>query len=129
MIRFATLATAAILAAVTAGPSFAQDPELEPFTTVPESVLTPAQKASSIIGAKAIANEDDSIGTVSDVVLDWKDPARVVGYIVDAGGFLGLDSAHVFVPIDSAKVRVDGRNIDLIVDIDAAIFRADAKLD
>ncbi|EBA08622.1 hypothetical protein SSE37_17458 [Sagittula stellata E-37] len=129
MTRIATLATAALLAAVAAGPSAAQNQELQPFTTVPDTLLTPAQKASSIIGATAYASPDENIGTVHDIVFDWQHPDRVIGYIVDAGGFLGIDAAHVFVPVDSAEVRVDGWNVSLIVDIEASIFKADAKLD
>ena len=127
MVRTLPFAAAALIAACLTGPALAQD--LQPFATVPDTALTAAQKASSIIGARAYAAGGEEVGTVSDILFDWREPGRVIGYTVSSGGFFGIDEAHLFVPTDRSEIRIDGQRVSLIMDIEAAVYRTDAQLD
>lgn len=67
------------------------------------------------------------MGDVRDVITD--ETGTVVGYLVDSGGFLGLGETHVFVPKDQGVVRVDGISVELVIQLEAAVFRTDVRLD
>jgi sporulation protein YlmC with PRC-barrel domain len=108
-----TLITAVVLAGLSAQTAaFAQStvsPSNEPavpMNTVPEETkesgaLTPALnvsrdwRASKLIGTKVTNMQDQSVGTIDDVVLN--NDGKVVSVLVSIGGFLGLGEKRVAV--------------------------------
>jgi sporulation protein YlmC with PRC-barrel domain len=95
-------APTAALAQSTVSPS--NEPAV-PMNTVPETKqsdsLAPALnvsrdwRASKLIGTKVTNMQDQSIGTIDDVVLD--NDGKVVSVLVSIGGFLGLGEKRVAV--------------------------------
>ncbi|OWY08871.1 hypothetical protein B6V73_20015 [Thioclava sp. JM3] len=57
------------------------------------------------------------------------DAETVVEYLVGSGGFLGIGEKHVFVPKDQTVVKIDGISVELVIQLDAAGFRIDIRLD
>jgi sporulation protein YlmC with PRC-barrel domain len=108
-----TLITAVVLAGLSAQTAaFAQStvsPSNEPavpMNTVPEATkesgaLTPSLnisrdwRASKLIGTKVTNMQDQSVGTIDDVVLN--NDGKVVSVLVSIGGFLGLGEKRVAV--------------------------------
>jgi sporulation protein YlmC with PRC-barrel domain len=61
--------------------------------------------AGNIIGTKVRNAQDESIGSVSDLVIDQSGKVKTI--IVSVGGFLGIGDKHVAVPWDQFQVRAD----------------------
>ena len=98
--------TVAILLAATAlsSSAFAQTTAPAPTT----SVTTPAQastseawRASKLVGVNVYNEQNDSIGEISEVILDRT--GKVSGYVVGVGGFLGMGVHDVFLAFDQVK--------------------------
>ena len=85
------------------------------------------QRSAAIIGSAAISRDNQTRGEVSEVITD--ETQTVVGYLVDTGGIVEIGEKHVFVPSGQAAISVDGIKVKLVIDLDAATFRTDAKLD
>lgn len=93
----------AALAQSTASPS---NEPAAPMNTVPEKIeksdpLTPVLnasrdwRASKLLGTKVTNMQDQSVGTIDDVILD--NDGKVVSVLVSVGGFLGLGEKRVAV--------------------------------
>jgi sporulation protein YlmC with PRC-barrel domain len=69
--------------------------------------------ASKLRGTNVIGNDDAKIGDVSDILLDKK--GKVEGLVVGVGGFLGIGSKDVALPMSSFQVipGSDGKNDQL----------------
>jgi sporulation protein YlmC with PRC-barrel domain len=92
-------AQTAALAQSTVSPS--NEPAV-PMNTVKESdALTPSLnisrdwRASKLIGSKVTNMQDQSVGTIDDVILD--NDGKIVSVLVSVGGFLGLGEKRVAV--------------------------------
>ena len=59
--------------------------------------------AQDIIGTNVRNAQNESIGSVSDLVLD--DKGQLKGAVVSVGGFLGIGDKKVAVPWDQVQVR------------------------
>lgn len=108
-------------------PVFAQAPDYQSFYTVAPDYFPVQQRSAAIIGSAAISRDNQTLGEVSDVITD--ETQTVVGYLVDTGGIFEIGEKAVFVPSGQAAISVDGINVKLVIDLDAAVFRTDAKLD
>jgi hypothetical protein len=121
--RIALLATAAALAVM---PALAQQqaptaPD-KPAQTMPDkpAQTTPAQPStmpsksfiesqssdqwlgSTLIGLKVMGPGDESIGSVSDLLVDKE--GKVIAAVVGVGGFLGIGKKNVAVPFESLNL-------------------------
>ena len=91
-------AQTAALAQSTVSPS--NEPAV-PMNTKDSDVLTPALnmsrdwRASKLIGSSVTNMQDQSVGTIDDVVLD--NDGKIVSVLVSVGGFLGLGEKRVAV--------------------------------
>jgi sporulation protein YlmC with PRC-barrel domain len=68
------------------------------ITNVPDNALT----ISTYYNEDVYDNQDNKIGTVSDILLD--NEGRISAVIVGVGGFLGLGQKDVAVPFNALKV-------------------------
>jgi sporulation protein YlmC with PRC-barrel domain len=91
-------AQTAALAQSTVSP--ANEPAV-PMNTKDSDVLTPSLnmsrdwRASKLIGSSVTNMQDQSVGTIDDVVLD--NDGKIVSVLVSVGGFLGLGEKRVAV--------------------------------
>ena len=91
-------AQTAALAQSTVSPS--NEPAV-PMNTKDSDVLTPSLnisrdwRASKLIGSSVTNMQDQSVGTIDDVVLD--NDGKIVSVLVSVGGFLGLGEKRVAV--------------------------------
>jgi uncharacterized protein YrrD len=121
------LVAAAVLSAGLAHTAFAQARDLGTVFPIGEMSFPRSQSTAAMIGQEVVSSDGEKLGEVADVILDERH--RLAGYIVDAGGFLGLDATPVFVPADRMTMRIDGVSVEFVLSMDSAAFRADAKLD
>lgn len=62
--------------------------------------------SSDLVGMKVVGSNQESIGKVSDLIIE---DGRLVGAVLDVGGFLGLGAKQVGVPWDALSVsEADG---------------------
>ena len=132
MNKWSRVAVTSAVALALASPAFAQsadtDPMARPSAEAPAgaapSAAAPAVTAdgdvivaqesgqrlsSDLIGMKVMGAGDESIGSVSDLIIA---DGRVVGAVLDVGGFLGLGAKQVGVPWDALSVtRQDGSTL------------------
>lgn len=69
------------------------------------SAQADAVLADDLIGSDIVGVDDESIGSVSDLVLDHE--GKFEAMIVDVGGFLGIGSKSVAVAYDEMNIRQD----------------------
>ncbi|MEQ8815591.1 MAG: PRC-barrel domain-containing protein [Thalassobaculum sp.] len=137
MKKWSRVAVTSAVALALASPAFAQsadtDPMAKPSAESPaagsSSTVAPAAEApavttdgdvivaqesgqtlsSDLIGMKVMGTSDESIGSVSDLIIA---DGRVVGAVLDVGGFLGLGAKQIGVPWDAMNVtRHDGSTL------------------
>lgn len=123
------LAGPAILAALLLQPiaGRADDVDLGHVFTVTNGTFTADRHAGGIVGHRAVAQGNEVVGDVTDIVFD--ETLTVAGYVVDVGGFLGLDATPLFVPDDLASIRIDGSAVELVIGMAAAELTTDARID
>jgi len=61
-------------------------------------------RASKLVGASVYDDQDKSIGSISDILLNNSDH-RAGMVVISVGGFLGVGSKLVSVPFDQVKVQ------------------------
>lgn len=105
--------TIAVLLAATvlSAPAFAQTTTPAPAatpTTTPAAVTTPTQataseawRASKLVGVDVYNEQNESIGEISEVILDRT--GKVKGFVVGVGGFLGMGVHDVLLAFDQVK--------------------------
>lgn len=124
--RKSQIAVAALISATCFGPALAQN---QPGTTAPAGQEqrhqsgTTAQnqnrqgaaldfitkrdantwRASELMGKNVYASNNEDIGEIGDILLN-KD-GRVIGVVLDVGGFLGLGETHVAVPMNALQIQ------------------------
>jgi len=64
--------------------------------------------ADDVIGASVRNAQNETIGSVSDLVIDHE--GKVKAAIVSVGGFLGIGDKHVAIPWPDVKLRADTRS-------------------
>jgi sporulation protein YlmC with PRC-barrel domain len=108
MVRHVITSTALALALLVSGGAFAQTqttPSGAAMSDAPTQQQAGDYMADDIIGTKVRNAQDESIGSVSDLVIDKSGQVKVV--IVSVGGFLGIGDKHVAVPWNQLEVRAD----------------------
>lgn len=115
-----TLMAAASAVALLALPALAQTTTQPPATTPSTTAPAAAAPASSVpegqqqlpeshmlgsdlIGASVTNSSGDSIGKTSDVLVD-KGSKTVDAVVIDVGGFLGIGSKSVAIPLDKLTI-------------------------
>ena len=83
----------AVLAQSTAGP--AAGTAAETTAVSPSLNINRDWRTSKLIGAKVTNMQEQSVGTVNDVILD--NDGKVVSVLISTGGFLGLGEKRVAV--------------------------------
>jgi sporulation protein YlmC with PRC-barrel domain len=69
--------------------------------------------ASELIGTAAVDQAGESVGKISDLILDQEN--KTIGAVVSIGGFLGIGSKLVGVPWQSVKVETkDGKPVAML---------------
>jgi sporulation protein YlmC with PRC-barrel domain len=72
--------------------------------------------ASKVVGVNVINNANDTVGEISEVLLD--DSGKVSGFVVDVGGFLGIGTHPVKLAWNQVKmVNKDGK-LQAVVNMD-----------
>ncbi|MFZ2099276.1 MAG: PRC-barrel domain-containing protein, partial [Oricola sp.] len=66
-------------------------------------------EASQLIGMNVVGANNETVGEVSDVLID--DGGKVEAFVIDVGGFLGMNEKPVAVSMDELQVaRAEGSN-------------------
>jgi sporulation protein YlmC with PRC-barrel domain len=84
-----------------AGPGATAVPSVPKYFTADHQV-----RASKVIGASVYNDQDQSIGSVDDVLMTDSDH-KVGTAVISVGGFLGIGSKLVSVPFDQLKIEND----------------------
>jgi sporulation protein YlmC with PRC-barrel domain len=116
------LATSAIALAL-AAPAAAQTapgdrPAAPPAAGAESANFLTVQKqgdrmASEVIGTTAVDQAGESVGKISDLILDQDNKA--VGAVISVGGFMGIGSKLVGVPWQSVKLQTkDGKPVAMV---------------
>jgi sporulation protein YlmC with PRC-barrel domain len=104
MNRFLSSTTLALALSLSAG-AYAQ-------TTTSPGAITQQQQgeylADDVIGASVRNAQNETIGSVSDLVIDHE--GKVKAAVVSVGGFLGIGDKHVAVPWSDVKLEADTRS-------------------
>lgn len=107
---------AAIATAIVAVPGFAfgQAPSGSNQTSAPAVPTTTlnapvaaasARRASTLIGANIINNENNSVGEIHDLMVDTAGGATIA--VLSVGGFLGIGERYVAVPLTDLRWNAD----------------------
>ena len=94
----------------------AQPPASSQTTQAPATQALPAEKfvdmqtsgqwlASDIIGMKVVGSNNESIGSVSDLLVD--DSGNILAAVVGVGGFLGIGQKSVAISFDTLNIASD----------------------
>jgi sporulation protein YlmC with PRC-barrel domain len=87
-------------------------------TSGDQTSFLPAQKegeavASQMIGAKLVDQSDERLGKVSDLILD--EEQRAIGAVLSIGGFLGIGSKTVGVPLEALNFETrEGEEVAVV---------------
>ena len=69
--------------------------------TIPESSLKGDWRASKVVGLKVYNDENESLGSINDRLMDKGGNIKAV--VIGVGGFLGVGQHFVAVPLDKVK--------------------------
>jgi sporulation protein YlmC with PRC-barrel domain len=129
MVRSSAVALAAALVLAADGTTFAQQPaggESDPKLTVASVRLDNGFRASKIIGSSVYNDQNQEVGTVSDLFLSKQD--QVAMAVISVGSFLGIGGKLVSVPFnklrigDDAKVVMPGGSKDELNGMPSVVF-------
>jgi sporulation protein YlmC with PRC-barrel domain len=107
MVRHAAFGLA-LIASVAAPPAWAQQPAgspADPHLSVAAVKLDNGYRASKIIGASVYNDQNQQVGTVSDLYLSKQN--QIVMAVLSVGSFLGIGGKLVSVPFD--KLQMDDK--------------------
>jgi hypothetical protein len=100
----AAMASAAILAATSFGPVFAQGaPQTVALVKVDTQSLATGYRSSKVVGSQVYNEANESVGTVDDLIVTPHDNAPYA--VLSVGGFLGVGSKYVVVKTASLEVN------------------------
>jgi sporulation protein YlmC with PRC-barrel domain len=108
------IALLSIMAMLLASAAFATSPAGSAATESP-AVGVPVHKASTFIGSKVENPQGDSLGTISDIVLEPNE-GRIRYVALSYGGVLGLGGKLFAIPWNALTLRPDGKTFLLNVD-------------
>lgn len=94
-------------AAQQAGP--AQGPSEEIVTTDREEIYEDGISVDSLLGAQVVDDSGNEVGEVEDFVLGADDD-RLLGVIIETGGFLNIGDNHLLYPFEEASIE-DGERV------------------
>ncbi|MEE3627418.1 PRC-barrel domain-containing protein [Nitrospirillum sp. BR 11752] len=100
-------------------PSLAQGTTQRIATTkVDVANVATGHRSSKIVGAKVVNDQNDTVGTVDDLIISQKDSVPYA--ILSVGGFLGVGDRLVAVPysalqVTDDKVELPGGNKDVLM--------------
>ena len=97
----AALAGTALLATIASAQTPAASGDLATGTSIPESLLKGDWRASKVVGLKVYNDENESLGSISDLLMDRGGNIKAV--VIGVGGFLGVGQHFVAVPLDKMK--------------------------
>ncbi|HVZ08856.1 PRC-barrel domain-containing protein [Rhodopila sp.] len=102
----ATLAVAIMIVAAFGGPALAQGtPQTVVLMKVDPQSLATGFRASKIIGSSVANEANQTIGTIDDLIVT---PGGQAPYaVLSVGGFLGIGSKYVVVPVTALKMVKD----------------------
>jgi len=128
MIR-SSVALAAALVLAAGGTSFAQQPAAgpsDPKLTVASVRLDNGFRASKIIGSSVYNDQNQEVGTISELFLSKQD--QVAMAVISVGSFLGIGGKLVSVPFnklqigDDAKVVMPGGSKDELNGMPSVVY-------
>jgi sporulation protein YlmC with PRC-barrel domain len=103
----AKLLVSVVLAAAVCVPAFAQsNPPAAPASPGAMSTTAPTAagaqwRASKLIGVDVYNDQNEKLGDIGEVMLDAS--GKIVGLVIEVGGFLGMGERNVMVPFDKLK--------------------------
>jgi sporulation protein YlmC with PRC-barrel domain len=103
----AKLLVSVALASAVCVPAFAQSsPPAAPASPGAMSTIAPTAagaqwRASKLIGVDVYNDQNEKLGDIGEVMLDAS--GKVVGLVIEVGGFLGMGQRNVMVPLDKLK--------------------------
>nr|WP_279389288.1 PRC-barrel domain-containing protein [Primorskyibacter sedentarius] len=71
-----------------------------------------------MLGKPVLSADDETVGHVNDIIIS--EDGVLMGYIINVGGFIGIDTTQVYVPIDQTRLRIDGSSVEMFLDLSAA---------
>jgi sporulation protein YlmC with PRC-barrel domain len=101
------LLVSVLLASAVCVPAFAQsNSPVAPsspgaMSTTAPTAAGPQWRASKLVGVDVYNDQNEKLGDIGDVMLDGS--GKVVGIVVEVGGFLGVGQRNVMVPLDKLK--------------------------
>jgi sporulation protein YlmC with PRC-barrel domain len=128
MVR-SSVALAAALVLAAGGTSFAQQPAggpSDPKLTVASVRLDNGFRASKIIGSSVYNDQNQEVGTISELFLSKQD--QVAMAVISVGSFLGIGGKLVSVPFnklqigDDAKVVMPGGSKDELNGMPSVVY-------
>jgi sporulation protein YlmC with PRC-barrel domain len=97
----AALAGTALLATIASAQTPTASGDRATGTTIPESSLKGDWRASKVVGLKVYNNENESLGSINDLLMDKGGNIKAV--VIGVGGFLGVGAHLVAVGFDKIK--------------------------
>ena len=96
---FMKVVAVASVAALASGPSSGGDIIVPPQenATVPSVTVFGSRQAEGVLGKEVRSTADESLGRIIDVIVDREGKVRAA--VIDFGGFLGVASHRVAIPI------------------------------
>jgi sporulation protein YlmC with PRC-barrel domain len=67
-----------------------------------------------VIGANVRSMDDESVGTISDLIIDAND-GTVTAAVIDVGGFLGFGAKPIAVDWEELQITYDGNEVQLAI--------------
>ena len=102
--RTALLSGAAVLATAIASPGFAQGtPQTLSLMKVDPTTLTTGYRTTKVVGSTVYNDANDSVGTIDDLIVTPNE--KVPFAVLSIGGFLGMGTRLVVVPVSALEVK------------------------
>ena len=97
----AALASTALLATIASAQTPATNADRATGASIPESSLKGDWRASKVVGLRVYNDENESLGSISDLLMDKGGSIKAA--VIGVGGFLGVGQHFVAVPLDKIK--------------------------
>lgn len=92
--------------------------DYDDVSAIDAGLFPESQRAAIILGKPVLSADDETVGHVNDII--FSEDGVLMGYIVNVGGFIGIDTTQVYVPIDQTRLRIDGSSVEMFLDLSAA---------
>lgn len=102
--RTVVLSGVALLAATLAPPAFGQGtPQTLSLMKVDPTTLTTGYRTSKVVGSTVYNDANESVGTIDDLIVTPNE--KVPFAVLSIGGFLGMGTRLVVVPVSALEVK------------------------